>query len=969
MIIRIRKISGRFFIAGILMLFFDPLITAQINSMGTPFIKNYSRMDYQAGQQNWMIDQRPDGRIFFANNDGILEFDGINWNLHPLPKGIVVRSVFVSPEGKIFAGGYNEFGFFEPELPGQLVYHSFNDLLKPEDRNFDEIWRIHNTPDGMIFQSYTQMIIINGMQAEVVKAPGNFHFSYFVNGQLLVVDLEKGILRYSMGSFFPLPGTEILKGYEIWAILPFGNKLLFATADKGLFIYDGNRLTEWSNPAADFLQQNQVFSALALDEDYFAFGTVLNGLLITTKEGKPVQKVNRRKGLQNNTVLCIHRDAAGNLWLGTDNGIDYVEINSPLSVLSDEHGISAGYTANRFHDILYLGTNQGVFFKTWESFLSPEKNEEFELLENTRGQVWTLQVIDDQLFCGTHSGSYIIQGKKARKISDVPGGWTHRKLPGHKDKIVGGTYSGLIIIEKNGDTWGEARKVKGFNESSRMLEADRDGSIWMSHGFKGVYHIFLNEGLDSVVRVDFYNSSDGFQNEIGINVTQLKGNIYFSAPDGLYEYDRNTDHFNKSAFINDLNDWVNLAQLKEDKNGNIWYFANKAAGVLRIQEDGGYTNINLPFKQINGSFIGGFEFVYPIDDQNVLFGASNGFIHYNPEKFKDYQFPFTVYINKVSVFNPDSVIFSGYFHGINENIPALKFRNNRLFISFSSNDYENPDKTEYSTFLYGYDSDWTGWEVRHNREFTNLREGDYKFSVKARNIYGIETEAASYAFVVNPPWERTRLAYAVYILIGVVLVSIILLMIRKKIERSKQKEILRQQEKFKEREDKLQRETLEAEKEIIRLRNEKLSEQMTMKDKELANSTLEMIQKNKLLNKIKNDLKKISSGTPDQELKNQIHILAKKINRELDTEKQWEIFETHFENVHEAFLKRLKSRYPDLSPRELKLCAYLRLNISSKEIAALMNISTRGIEISRYRLRKKLDLQRNENLTDFILTF
>ena len=192
---------------------------------------------------------------------------------------------------------------------------------------------------------------------------------------------------------------------------------------------------------------------------------------------------------------------------------------------------------------------------------------------------------------------------------------------------------------------------------------------------------------------------------------------------------------------------------------------------------------------------------------------------------------------------------------------------------------------------------------------------------------------------------------------------------KRKIVRSKREEEKRQQKIFREKEEKLERETLEAEKEIIRLRNEKLREQMVMKDKELANSTLDMIHKNKLLTKIKNDLKKISSPTMDEESKNNIHSLSKKINKELDTEKQWEVFETHFENVHEAFLKRLKIRYPDLSPRELKLCAYLRMNISSKEIAVLMNISTRGVEISRYRLRKKFALNRNDNLTDFILSF
>jgi len=207
------------------------------------------------------------------------------------------------------------------------------------------------------------------------------------------------------------------------------------------------------------------------------------------------------------------------------------------------------------------------------------------------------------------------------------------------------------------------------------------------------------------------------------------------------------------------------------------------------------------------------------------------------------------------------------------------------------------------------------------------------------------------------------------ILVGILIILIALMLIKRKIKSLHLKEKKLQQEKFKKREEKLQRETLEAEKEIIRLRNEKLNEQMILKDKELANSTMDMIQKNKLLTRVKNDLKKMISKTVDPELKNHIHIWLREINKELDTEKQWEVFETHFENVHEAFLTRLKTQFPELSPRELKLCAYLRMNISSKEIAVLMNISTRGVEISRYRLRRKLKLTRDENLTDFILTY
>jgi FixJ family two-component response regulator len=86
-------------------------------------------------------------------------------------------------------------------------------------------------------------------------------------------------------------------------------------------------------------------------------------------------------------------------------------------------------------------------------------------------------------------------------------------------------------------------------------------------------------------------------------------------------------------------------------------------------------------------------------------------------------------------------------------------------------------------------------------------------------------------------------------------------------------------------------------------------------------------------------------------------------------EDDWESFARHFDQVHTDFIKRLKEKYPQLSPKDLKLCAYLRMNLVSKEIAPLLNISVRGVEISRYRLRKKMQLHAEVNLTDYMIHF
>ncbi|MEZ5147473.1 MAG: hypothetical protein R2759_10450 [Bacteroidales bacterium] len=114
--------------------FFHALLYSQINGIGTPLIENYSRSDFKAGQQNWMIDQAPDGRLYFANNDGLLEFDGINWHLHRLPNGTFVRSIYAAADGKIYVGGYNEFVAILNHSYGAFTYRPLYSSLKPKSK-------------------------------------------------------------------------------------------------------------------------------------------------------------------------------------------------------------------------------------------------------------------------------------------------------------------------------------------------------------------------------------------------------------------------------------------------------------------------------------------------------------------------------------------------------------------------------------------------------------------------------------------------------------------------------------------------------------------------------------------------------------------------------------------------------------------------------------------------------------------
>ena len=145
------------------------------------------------------------------------------------------------------------------------------------------------------------------------------------------------------------------------------------------------------------------------------------------------------------------------------------------------------------------------------------------------------------------------------------------------------------------------------------------------------------------------------------------------------------------------------------------------------------------------------------------------------------------------------------------------------------------------------------------------------------------------------------------------------------------------------------------------IENEKLSQDIDGKNRELAISTMSMIKKNQFLSKIKSDLKEAESSS-------KISSVIKVIDRHLNNQDDWKFFEEAFNNADKDFLKKVKNYHPSLTNNDLRLCAYLRLNLSSKDIAPLLNISLSSVEIKRYRLRKKMNLSRNEGLTEHLLS-
>lgn len=939
-------------------------LAGQIKPAGTPYIQNYPKSEYDAGNQNWAITQDKNGFMYFANNDGVLQFDGLHWNLIKVSETSPVRSIFTDSQNKIYIGLFNDFGIMEKTENGRFSFKSLRHLLPENVDDFDDIWKIHEIPEGIIFQSYDGIFIYKNNSVEVIEPQNKFHYSFVVNNRLFVQEPGIGLFEYSNGILERASWDQQLSDKEIWSIMPYQEtNLLIGTAGEGIFVLEDNTLKKWKTPSNQLIEEYKLFSAAPVGNNYIAFGTISGGVVISNESGEIIQHINMEKGLQNNTVLSLYTDDKQNLWLGLDNGIDYIEINSPISFLLNNKGFGTGYTCHIFDNKTYVGTNQGLFVKPFDNFTHITEN--FQLVENTTGQVWFIDDFNGQLICGHNSGTFTVNGNKAKRISSEEGAWKYLPLQNHPDLLLGGHYNGLALLKKEQSGWKFLRKIKGFNESSRYLVQHTDGSIWMSHGAKGIFRLRLNAELDSVAEIKLYKSNEGLPSDLNNIVLQLNDKIYAATAHGIYEYSRETDSFVVSDEMNNLlNIDSQLKIIKKDKQGNIWFIASAESGVLRLNEDLTYTKITSPFKQLDDRYVNEFEFIYPYSQEYVFLGIDEGFALYSSEFTKSYSQPFPSFITMVEMPYIDSTLH--LLNTDNPEIISVPYKKNAFRFHYTAPFYEHQNQLEFSYMIENFTDEWSPWTENSFKDFTNLPAGNYVFKLKARNIYDVESSISTFEFIILPPWYKSITAYYIYFVVSVLLIYLLINFIIRRLEKAKKKEKERHLAELKNKTEKLHQQGLMAEKEIIRLNNEKLQNEMIFRDKELANQTMSIIQKNKFLGKLKDELKQIQKNTEDDQLKTKMIALLKKINKEIDNKQQNQVFETYFDEVHDEFFKRLKKKYPQISPREMRLCAYIRMNLTSKEIATLLNITERGVEVSRYRLRKKLDLPREINFSTFL---
>ncbi|SMC82402.1 ligand-binding sensor domain-containing protein [Pedobacter nyackensis] len=944
-----------------------PLCTtaANINSIGVPYIQNYSKSVYLSGNQNWSIAKDKSGIMYFGNAQGLLSYDGRYWQQYEMPNRQIVRAVATDPQGRIYAGGFGEFGYWKVANK-RLKYYSLTSLIPKDHKMTDEIWKIYIDGKKIIFQSFTSIYIYEDKKISIVKSKGSFLFLHKVDKRFIVEELGKGLFELSKNRLVPLSNNGPALPESVLSILPYKNgKLLIGTSKGGLFLYDGQRYSPFITAANAFLQTYQLNNGVRVLGKYYAYGTILNGLIIIDEEGNIIQHINKSSGLQNNTILSIYADNEENLWAGLDNGIDRIELNSPLYFYFDKTGLfGTVYSSRIYKNKIYLGTNQGLFSSPWiaeneRSF----KTFNFKLVPHSQGQIWDLSLIDGQLFCGHNDGTYRINDNTLEKISGTSGGWTIKKL--NDDYLIQGTYTGLVLYKKDASgLWKYFYKIENFAEPSRYVEIDVKGDIWVSHAYRGLYKLSLSPDFKKVTHIKYYDERNGLPSSYNVNLFTLENKLLYSSDEGFLTFDEISNRFTRYETLNKvIGSFANSNKVISAGDKRYWFINHGKMALIDFGQPGIIKIDSNRFSALDGRMVQYYENISKISNQIYLISVDDGFVIYNAMQSQNKEKPIlpSVLIRKVEDITDTYSIISEI--GNSESEIEIPFVRNNIRISYAL-PYYREAKIKFQYYLEGYSKQWSDWSLASQKDFTNLGHGNYKFLVRAKINDQNLSEVTSFEFTILPPFYASNWALAFYLLLLTVLLFIGKKLYKKKLLKDQLSITVKLQE---EKEIFLKKEAEATEKQIIKLQTEKLHAELAGKSRELANSAMSLVYKNELLKKISEEILKLKDEHGKKLSDDQLKRIQKVIEEGMNDERDWNLFESSFNEAHESFFKKLKTNHPDLVPNDLKLCAYLHMNMSSKELASLLNISLRGVEIRRYRLRKKLNVPHDKNLVEFLM--
>lgn len=919
----------------------------------SPIVRNYSVSDYNAGIQNWAIAQDERGVMYFGNNSGLLEFDGSAWRLYELPTKGIVRAIYISKDGRIYVGSYEEFGYFVRTPYNTLEYHSLKDEVKDFTFHNDEIWNIVCVQGEIVFQSFGSLFFYNGNSVEGTRMKslplnlfqvGNTFYSQRINGGLCVFSgrkMEELIPRKAFGN------SDVLAG------LPYDDAVLMLTRNQGGFLYQDGRVEKWETECDDVFRKHTINRAVMTKDSCYVVGTISDGIYALDKKGKLIWKVNTDNKLQNNTVLKLYCDDDNNIWTALDEGIAYIHNNSLIYYYEPPfRKIGMVYDVLVRENEAYIASNQGLYWL---------KDGKAELVPGLEEQAWFVDEWGKQIFCGHNKGTFLISGLKSKQVADAKGGMCMEKIELKEQSfLLEGTYALLnLYTETASGEYYFTRSLRGFSHMIRHIEVDHQGNIWAKHLRNGLYRFRIDPDMKLVKDVRKYESLGEVEGG-SFTLFKINGRVVFSNGEYFYTYEDMTDSIVPYETMNEQ-----LAELREIKTvsrasgDRYWFVGDRTVYLVKCAINTFNIELRIPYSLFDGLAVEERgSVVYDKRNNHSYLCLNNAIARIETDSS-------SLYKSRVK----RSLWISGMraideFSGERKTLvaqPGVRVESEFNTVSFTLcypvySDYTY--KVRYK--LDGYSEQWVPSGRSLQKMYARLPYGNYIFQAE---IYNTDRVLASVElpFEILSPWYLSYWAVGSYILAGLCLLALLQYLVYRFVKKKKDRVIERQRVAH-------QAELERQEKKIVELEKEQLEADLRFKSKELSSVVMTNIAHQEFLNSLKEEIQR--QKLSGQYGRKNLDKLLTLVNSNIVSDKEnWTMFQANFDRIHENFFRNLKLQYTDLTSGDLRFCALLRLNMPTKEISKLLNISTRGVDAARYRLRKKFNLLPEESLTDFLINF
>lgn len=778
------SIYTRYVLAVVLALIGYPKMP-QAQERGLFLSRYFPASEYNGSTQNWCAVEDNRGVMYFANGQGVLEYDGATWNLIRVDNESAIRSLAADSSGRIYVGAFGEMGYLYPNRSGQLRYMSLMSLLDKNHSRFSQIWNIYTFGDTAFFLSDSCLYrYCNGKFSYWTSQEGCFYFAFKFNNHLYIQETGVGLQQFDADSLVLVEEGNLLASQRIHAILPFGNEMLVCTRSNGLFLFRNegvkNRLTPVSHLSGRALAVDRYFKeysfyhGVAINDNLLALSSI-NGNLLMVDTTWLVREVidYRTKGVKS-PVNYLYLQKNNLLWLALDNGICVVEINSPFRYWTDDMGVNGVVTdVAELGGFLYVSTQVGNFF------LDEKKEEDFmpDMFKKVEGdfeQSWEYlyfkvssnlfpqghsRPADTLLLVATRTGVYRINGSRSSRISRYEPVFCFHQSKANPAALLVGLSSGIAIVEYRDGFWVDKGFVPGIKENIEQIAEDLDGNVWLKASFSGVYrlkNLFFGSSFKGSLVVEKYDTSSGLPDLKSLYMTSHADSLFFYSQNGYYTFNERLRQF----------------QAYNPANNRLFSAENVDT---------------LAWRRVWNNIISGF-YVAHTSDSIIWFNTPKGLFRYTPSSYnRCFDAPAT-FIRKVV--NLDSTLFYGTnFESSKVDSAAgkpaflpshnplvdlgtvLEYKRNSLIFNYASPYFEGDDPVQFCYQLVGYDKLWSAWTTSNRKEYTNLPEGFYTFKVKAKNYMGIEGAPAEFRFRVKPPWYRTALAYFGYMIIAFLLIA------------------------------------------------------------------------------------------------------------------------------------------------------------------------------------------------------